>query len=371
MNNNKKEYFTLKDIILKISTYGDVIRENLKWVIIIGVILGLLFAMNAYLKPTMYKEELTFMMDEQSGSDLGAGLGALKGLLGGKRQKGTVKILQLFQSKYIINNTLFDTTTINGKSDCLANHFLEEYTVDELVKGYRKFGRYKAQWPKELLKNESFRFQHANVDSFGIKENMFLRILYEKIVGNSVVGIPSLLESKLDEESGIMTLMMNSEREEITLGILNNIYVQLSAFFIEKSIEKELRTFEVIKYKKDSVYTALRSAEYRLANFKDRNHNIVTLKGKLEQGKIEREVSLLNSLYIQHVMQMESTDFALRNKMPVVQVIDLPRRPISPQRESILRNLALGGIGGAILVIVFLIIRKFFRDILEEDEEWD
>ena len=365
MSNTEEEYITLKDLFLKIGTYVKEVRKNIVWLILVGCILAILFGVKAYFSPTMYHEKLTFMMDEKIGSDIGGGLSTLKGLFGGDQQNNIVKILQLFESKKIVNNTLFDTIRINNKNDYLANHFFDEYTIEGLVDEYKRFGMYRVGWVETLMKDTDFRFTHSAVDSFGVKENLYLRILYEKVNGNESLGIPKLLDSKLDEESGIMTLLMKSEREEITLGILNNIYKQLSAFFIEKSIEKQLKTFNIIKYKKDSVYTALKSSEYQLANFRDRNHNLVTLKGNLQEQKLERDVRLLNSLYAQHVMQMESTDFALRNKTPLVQVIDLPRRPISPSRNSLLKGLIFGFIVGVALVSAVVVVRKLGRDIME------
>ena len=215
------------------------------------------------------------------------------------------------------------------------------------------------------MENPDFRFTHNRVDEFTNLENLFLRLLYQYIMGNEALGKEPRLTSSLDEDSGIMTLGMNSEYSELTLGVLNNIYHHLSQFFIEKSIEKHQRTYDITEFKRDSILTELKKSEYLLANFKDKNRNLVTVKGYLNQLKYERDVSILNIMYASSVRNLETTDFALRNMTPVVQIIDLPRSPIYPRKASWLMAFIKGGLFGSILVAIFYVFRKVGKDIME------
>ncbi len=364
---NPEDYITLKDIVLKIIEYYHEVKSSIIWVVIVGLIVGSVLALQYLLQPALYQEKLTFMMDEKSGEGI-EGLGIISNLLGGggKGDENLGKILELFESKKIIHNTLFDTIQINSNFDFLANHILDQYGSEKLIKDYRRFGilDYKAAWPKRLLDNSGFRFPHDDFELFTNEEKLFLRLLYEKINGNSDVGLKPLLSSDLNEDSGIMTLNMKSEYEDVTLGILNNIYIQLSRFFIEKTIEKQKKTYDIIKTKKDSILNVLKISEYQLADFKDRNRSLVTVKGYLRQIQHERDVQINNIMYAEVVRQMEATDFALKNKTPVVQIIDLPGTPIIPRKESFLMGLLRGFFYGCAIVIAILIIRKFFTDIV-------
>jgi len=366
LGHESNEYISLRDILLKIGEYLREIRSKYFWMILLGLLVGAYMSYSAYVSPKIYREKLTFMMDEKSGESV-EGLNLLSGLFGSKKKDNLGRILQLFESKKIIHNTLFDTITIEGKNDFLANHFLDQYSIETLVKGYTSFGfLYKQSWPKRLLKNPDFRFSNANVDKFNVNENLYLRLLYEKVNGSSS-GLPQILTSSMDQETGIMTLQMESEREMITLGILNNIYIQLSKFFIEKSVEKQMKTYNIIKFKKDSILSELKVSEYSLADFKDSNRNLVTVKGYLKQLRLERQVSIMNVMYAEAVKQMEATDFALRNKTPVVQVIDYPRRPIIPSKPSFVSNFIKGFIFGAFVVAILVTFRKLIRGIIYED----
>jgi len=359
---------TLKEIFLLIIRYIKHVLSNWMIIVAIGLIFAALLSFKAKLTSETFHEKLTFMMDEsKSGKQSIPGLEMLGSLFGNDKSGSSMgKILELFESKKIIHNTLFDSIEINGKKDFLANHYLDLYSLPRLAKDYRYLGRfgYKQSWIKAVLKNEDFRFTSGNVDDFTPNENLYLRMLYERIAGNVDVGLSPQLTSNLDEKTGIMTLRMKSHYEGLTLGILNNIYDQLSGFFIDKSVEKQKKTYNIMKFKRDSVLTALKSAEYRLADFKDSNRKLVTVKGYLDQLKLEREATVLNIMYGEVVKQLELTDFTLRNMTPVVQVIDLPRKPIYPVRPSMRSNFLKGLLGGMFLTTIVLIFRLLYSDIM-------
>ena len=367
MNLQKEEEITLREIILKLISYAKEVISKWIYLVLIGLILGIILAVNAIYQPVVYKEKLTFMMDDSGSDAVIPGLELLGDLFGsgGNSSDNLDKILQLFESKKIINNTLFDTINIDNNEDYLANHFLSKYTVPYLVKQYRQYGfYYGTKWPLEL-KEEDFRFSHSDISAFDDKENLFLRLIFERINGDPSGSLPRNLDSEMDQNSGIMTLKMTSEHPELTLGILNNIYEQLSNFFVEKATEKQYKTFKIMKSKRDSVITTLKTKEFQLANFKDRNRKLVTVKGYLEQLRLERDVAILNVMYAEVIKQLEATDFALKNKTPIVQIIDLPRTPIIPTVMSWKRALLSGFIFGVILGIILFIGKRLLREILE------
>ncbi len=366
MNQDHQEYITLKDIFLKIGEYYRYTLHKWFWIGTIGIFIGLIIAYKYHKSPTLYKESLTFMMDETQAESTIPGLDVLGSIFGGNgKQNNLGKILQLFETRKIIHSTLMDTVVINGKNDFLANHILDIYSIPYLAENYCMLGLfYKKGWIKKVLENPNFRFSHPNVDKFTPTENLYLRLLYEQIAGNKNVGISPMLSSKMDEQTGIMVLNMVSESEDITIQVLDIIYKKLSNFFIEKSIEKESKTYNLMKEKRDSIFRKLTGAEYALADFKDSHRNLITVKGLLKKIQLERQVSILNSMYHTVVRQMDASEFALKNKTPIVQVIDLPRRPIEPDDPNWLVGLIKGGLMGVVLGIFFFLIKKIFSDIM-------
>ena len=368
MEYHEQDEITLKEIILKIIGYAKEVLSYWKILVLAGIIGGVIMAVRAYMTPYYYHEKLTFMMDDSGGEATIPGLELLGDLFGsgGGSQDNLDKILQLFASNKIINNTLFTKIDIEGKQDYLANHFLEKYTPTYLAEEYERFGfYYSPDWMVQLMGQDEFRFSHDSIPAFTDKENLFLRLLNERINGDFAGIVPKRLDSEMDQNSGIMTLKMHSEHPELTLGVLNNIYNELSQFFVEKATEKQQKTYNIMRDKRDSVITELKAMEYQLANFKDSNRNLVTVKGYLKQLRLEREVAILNVMYAEVIKQLEATDFALKNKTPVVQIIDLPRTPILPTISSWKRAFLFGFILTIILGSIVLVIRTIILEIIE------
>lgn len=365
----QEEYkeLSIKDILIFVQETIKLFLSKWKMVILLGVVFGVIYTLLALSKPVYFSEKLTFMMDEKSGNDI-PGLDIIGNLFGGGKggDDNIGKILELFESKKIIHNMLFQKMTMNGNTDFVANQMLSFYTVDKLADGYKKYGILQG-WPDQLRSQKDFRFKHASIDSFTNNENLFLRLLFDKINGNVNYGIPTLLTSDLDAESGIMTIHMKSMNEDITIGVLENVYEQLSQFFIDRTIEKQLKTFNIVKEKRDSILGELKVKEYALADFKDRNRNLVTVKGYLDQLRLERDVTILNVMYAEVIKQLELTDFSLRNKTPIVQTIDVPRRPIFPNTPSLSKSFIIGAFIGAVLALLFVFLKHQYKTIMESE----
>lgn len=365
--NTQEEEITLKDIFLLIGEYVKELIYNWKLAILFMAPFVLLLAFKAYKAPVVYPGKLTFMMEDSGGNSGGAGgvKGLLGSLVGGKSGGGLEKVLALFRSQKIVYDTFFEKDSINGKSDFLANHMIEAYSLEGLTDEYYSLLGAKEGWVERIVDLDGFKFTHATIDSFTLEERLVLKTIYNKVVGYPGIDIERTLESQLDEDSGIMTLSFKSVSESFTIAFLRKIYGKLSKFYIDKTVEKQLKTFNIMEFKRDSIYSELRRAEFSLADFTDRNHNMVTIKGLLAKDAIQRKVNLLSTLYASSVRNLEDTDFALRNRIPIVQVIDLPRAPIYRAKQSIVSGIIRGVLMGLALYVVFVVVRKMFRSIMD------
>ena len=102
----ENEEITLKEIFIKIGKYFDFVKSKWKVILVVGFVVGLIMGVLASLEPTIYQEQLTFMMDDSGGGGQNNGLQVLGSLFGGKKSASNLdKILRLFESKKIIHNT--------------------------------------------------------------------------------------------------------------------------------------------------------------------------------------------------------------------------------------------------------------------------
>lgn len=353
---------TLKELILNVVEFVKEIFRRWWMVPLCCLLVGYFLSKDYFNHIPQYSSRLTFMLDEDAGSGgggLGGGLNDLLGGLGGNNSNGLLKIVELFNSRTVIDNAILKTVTINGKQDIIANHFLDEFPGKDLVRDFNG----------NLLVNfkdiDNFRFVGQEIDSLNQEERIMLKVLYYTTIGHKdIKEVAPIIRSDLNEDTGIMTLTTMTTSEDLTLAIGDAVYEKLSSFFIDKAVEKQKKLYDIINFKKDSVGTALRLAEFKLADYENKNRNMTNYKGFLEKMKLQREKSILTVMYSSIVKNMESADFALRSKTPYVQVIDRPFRPLSPSRVSFGFMVIKSVFIGTLLAIILIVFRKIIVDAL-------
>lgn len=370
--NYEEEDISLKDIVLKGKEYYKEVIQYKYWILIIGFVLACLFGLKAFLAPKEYKTKMTFMMEDYSRGEqsiferlqfLGDFFGTSEG------DEKLTKIKQLFQSRNIIENAILDSVVIDSNNDLLVNHYIKLKGLKSLLQPYKYFGviPWKNKIIGSLKDDNEFRFVHANKDSFNRKENQFLSLVINDISGNPEINLDAALSSNMDMESGIMKIVMSSHHEKITYHVLTRVFESLKHFYISKAIEKQKNTFEVVKSKRDSVFEALKSAEYALAAYNDRNRKSTTLQGYLDNSRLSRQVSMLGVSYAELIKQYEMADFTLKTMTPVVQIIDSPKKHMNPRKPSIIKQSLKGFFLGMGVLLFLFIIRKAIVDLLSEE----
>ena len=346
---------SLKELVLKLGEFWQELWRG-KWLIAAVIIPFLAFMLyRAINEPVTYSTKLTFMVDNESASGMGAMSGILGsfGLGGAGGDYNIDKMLALVRSRKIIQTVLFQKEKIDGKEDYYANHLINIYDLHE-------------NWKEDTTGLKNFLFTHDSIPTFTLPENNALKILHGFVVGDPDKGLTALLETSSSETTGIMSLDMKTENEALSIYMVEDIFQTLSTYYIEKAIEKQQHTYDAIKFKTDSTLTELRAAEYALANFKDSNFGLRTKKDQLTPIRLEAKVRMLYTMYGEALKNLELTEFALRDQTPVVQVIDLPIPPIEPKDGSLFKAIIIACLLGGFLGGGYIIGRKIIRDAMAE-----
>ena len=352
----EEDEITLKELILKVKEFFQEVLKSWKLVILITIPIVLYFLYQAYKTPITYTSELTFMMNDDDGGGLGAlgGLAASFGLGGGGNSEFNLeKMLSLLKSRNIIQQGLFEKAEIDGEVDFYANHLIREY-------GFHK------NWKdSKTLKN--FTFKNGKVDEFSRTEYQALKSIYAKIAGSDKTQ--GILSSNINEDTGIMTLNIESVNEVLSIKLLNSIFEKLSTFYIDKTIEKQKHTYEITKSKADSLLGVMNYVQARLLKVKDTQRNTILNQNRSEEIKLERDYQISLIAYGEALKNKEIADFSLKSKTPFIQSIDLPIPPLSPNKSlmTYIKQVIVGGILGVFLAIAFIIGRKIYRDTMEEN----
>jgi hypothetical protein len=355
--------FSLQDVLLLGQEYIREIKR--KWYFVIPFIMavGGYYVYQHNKEGIKYPAGVTFMVNEEEGEDPSSGgIGALLKSFTGKGGKdagtGLEKVLQLFKSKSIIEKSLFQKVKVDGVDDYVANHMMNIYGLQKLCGEYTS----NTKWLDPIRNIQTYSFKGNKVETFTNEEKLILIVLYEAIAGNSLQGIESMILPTLDDKSNIMSFGVTTKSQDLTIAILEGVFKELSQFYIDQTVEKQTKIFELVTAKRDSLAGVLTSADTDLAKFEDSNRNLVWVTGELTKVKLQRKARIAEVMYAEVVKQAEMADFALRRKIPYVRIIDMARKPLRPVKMSIARSSAITSTIGLFLGGIFIIVRKVILD---------
>lgn len=350
---------TLRDLILETK---DFFREYArKWYLILisSAIVAGIFLFNYIRTPFTYSASLTFMINGEELSTGAGGVGNILGALGiggggGGANYNLYKIIELAKSRNLVSISLFDMVSNNGKEDFIANHIIDQYEFHDL-------------WKENEVKHlENFYFTHANIDSFDRSENQVLKMIHRRVVGNSKQRVEGIATFSYNEYSRIFTLSTKARSEELSLALSDALYRNLSKFYVENSVKNYQQTYDVMRAKVDSLDLRIKQKNYELLSFQDSNRDLSQQRYTAKKLTLQSEITKLAASYTEAFKSLEVTELALENNTPVFVEVDKPIPPLPPSAKSKVKLLLGGGLLGAFLMVIFLTIRKIFRNIMAE-----
>ncbi|MCB0644312.1 MAG: hypothetical protein KDC44_21860, partial [Phaeodactylibacter sp.] len=177
-----------------------------------------------------------------------------------------------------------------------------------------------------------------------------------------------LLTTTTLENSGIMSLTLKTRNEQLSVQLNRVIFEELGMFYIRQTTVKQRETFEKVAAEADSIGTVLRSKEFELATFVDKNQGLITQRAQLKKEQIEREVFILNTMYGEAVSNEEVAKFALKNRTPFIQAVDVPVVPLKQIRPSKFKSGITGLLLGVLLTSIFVVGRRLYRETMQNPE---
>jgi len=337
--NTKSNDITLKELLNTLRVFGQQILR-FWWVVLIGALVGGgIMGYNAHTTQPQYTAKLTFMLNEEGGQGISTALSSLLGRFsGGTAKYNLEKILALSKARVIIEKVLFAKTNIDGKEDFIGNHFIEIYKINEENKKKNKPEVY---------------FENGNIDQFNENERFQLLNVYKLLVGPK-----GILSATINDKSGIMNLEIKTKNEILSIVTLDTLYDKLSQYYIDKSIEKEQITYNLLRRRVEQLYGQMNHQLTNAATLEDKTMGVWEQKTKLPQVKYERDTRISAILYGEALKNLELADFSLKTKTPFIQILDSPIAPLEVEESSIMKNVLLGAFLGFIIISIIIIVRK-------------
>jgi len=247
-------------------------------------------------------------------------------------------------SRKVVSNALLKKVIVGGKMDFLGNHLRVIYKFNE-------------QWEGDTTLDNS-EIRSDNLEAFTLHQNKSVSILHSFLT-KKIISIGKSEKNKLH------LLSVKTKNQELTAKLSEALLKSLVVFFEGMRIEKESKTVKVMENKEDSVFNALKKAEYNLAVWKDENSNrLIKAQGYLEELELMREVEILNVLYGEVVKNLEFARFSLSQKQQLIKVVDYPILPIRPAHPGYLIPTIAGIFIGFFLGVTYLYLFPILRKLL-------
>lgn len=294
-------------------------------------------------QPIEYRADLTLMLSDDIGSQV-SGLSGILGQFGLPVSSGKYnidKLLEIAQSRAIIEVVLFNKKNIGGQEDYIANHIIKLYALN-------------TRWTKKSLDFESFRFNSSQLDSFSNQENYALKNIYKLIVGSE--NNEGLLTMDYGRDHYIMTSSFASLSDTLSVEFVKRHFVVLKEYYTSKAIEKQRHAFNLVQAKRDSINNALKITEMSIAGYKDRTVGSFSNFPGASLSELNTQSILLKTALAKAEENLAIASFALESNTPLIQLIDEPIYPIESISTSWTRILILSIMTG---FIIFLLLVSF------------
>jgi hypothetical protein len=345
---------SIGDLITKLGEYRRYLFRKWWVILIFAAIFGVGLRFYVKWKPEHYISHADFSLKGIEGSSTSS-LSSLASSFGFGISTGAEftneYFLTIIQSRRMVKETLLQKREIkmgkNGtpREDYLANFYIEMYP----------------KWAKKK-KVKNFRIDHGNIDSLTIYEDSVLTVIYDEIVDKD-------LTLDYNDDKDINELDFSSTNRDFSVYFASYIGSAASDFYIESQVKNETETVELIASKVDSIRNVMNAKEDQLASVTDRSAFTIKATGLVTQGRLLREIEILSTEYAEAYAQLELARFDLRNKTPLISIIDSPRISTIKEKEQIMLFMIIGFILGAIITSIVLVVRKYTRDSLEEAQK--
>ena len=298
-------------------------------------------------KPITYTAKLTFMLNDDSGGQL-SGMNGILGQLGLPIPSGKYnidKLLEISLSRSRIQEALFQKIELEGTTDFISNHLIELYDLDE-------------RWVLKRNSMAGFNFSSSAVENFNPDENYALKNIYALVAGSADDRSNALLQVGYGREAYIMDFSMTSLSEGLSIEFVKRLFDEVSEFYISKAVEKPMKIYKSMAAKRDSLEKEWINVETSIANKKDSNFGSFGSQTLMEINRLTSQALILKTGLAQAEQNLVVAELSLSNNTPLIQKIDDPLPPLSPNKVSIVRILFLGLVVAIFLSSIYLLIRE-------------
>jgi hypothetical protein len=343
---------SLKELIEKGLEWFAYLLLQWKIIVLAGFIGGALGLTYSITKKPVYTATLSFALeDEKSGGGLGGALGLASsfgfdlGGSGGSIFTGS-NLTELFKSRKMVEQTLLMPVVVDGKSISLAEMYIQN-------------AKWREGWKKDS-KFASIQFlPNTNRKYFTRVHDSILGVIYNNLSNGS------LSVGQKDKKVSIISIDVSSGNELFAKCFCEALARQVGEFYVATKTKKARANMGILQKQTDSIRRELNSSITGVAVANDNTFNLNPALNVRRAPSARRQVDVQanTAILTELVKQTEMAKVTLRKDTPLIQVIDRPILPLAKERFGKSKGIVMGGFLAGFLVVLGLIIRKFFKQL--------
>lgn len=337
MEENKKDYYSLPEIIEIIKSLSNYLFRRW-WIIllitIIGSVLGVIYY---YIQKPKYEAVTTFVLEDKSAGGSGlAGLASQFGFNLGSLSGGTIfsgdNILDILKSKKIVQQVLLSSSDAEGNS--LADLYLD---FSELKKKWRK---------RPSLAKINFKGlgeQHLSPVQDSVLNDVYKRILKNNLVVDHLNKKGSIIEVKVVAINEIFARLM-SER---LVKAASKLYFDIRTGTSQENIRQ-------LQRRSDSLLVLLNQKSFTAAATQPVDINPGLRTAVVPTEIATRDKTVLATLYAEVTKNLEASKLLLSQQTPVMELLDTPGELLDDNKKGLFFLVIIFSLGGLGLGVAIL-----------------
>lgn len=323
--------------------------DNKKFIVkvtLIGVVVGLVIAFSI---PKEYTSSVSFTITKSNKSTSG-NMGALASLAGINLNIQSSEDFSPELYPNIINSTSFVQGILGIKVEDKSQK------IDTTLYAYLQ-NEQKSAWWNYLLRAPGLLFslfKSEQTKEDGITSQFLITDEEMKVIG----ALANSYSISTDKKTGVITFEITSQSPTISAFLADTITSYLQSYIIQERTKKSQADLENSRKLYEQYKENYDKSQQRLAEFLDRNKNIISESYRSNQRKLELEANLAYDVYSQMAKQLQMNEIKVHDNTPVFIIIQPSIQSLYPIKPS-KRNITI--------VFLFISIIGAFTWILREN----
>lgn len=200
----------------------------------------------------------------------------------------------------------------------------------------------KKWFAKESLEN---RNKNTNPNIIGLSQSEIdlMEVFEDKIAVN------------VDNETGVISVKVYLPDARACAEIANEATLLLKEYVVDYKVSKVKQNLEFVSVQNIEAFKRYEQAQIKLAEFTDRNKNVITANAEIGLKRLQNEYNLAFELYKGLSSQLEQAKIKVKEQTPIFTVLQpalIPLEKDSPKRSIILIVSVFFGLSGCFFWII-------------------